>query len=273
MDYRTKRPIAKWRSSLAIKRKVVGRSTLLRSVAALALLHALSPTLAGPPLSIDDPGILDPLQLEAIVATTLVSTDAGDYYQVPVLDISLGFIQDYAQVSLVYPFVYSASNDGGSASDFGNLELGVKWRFLNSTRLQLAFAPYYAFGVPGSTAEKGIGDDTDVVFFPVNAEYQINEKWRLNGEVRYASVDGGDNNWGYGAAMAYARDQRWELLFELSGATGTDFDNGSLEARVGFDAGVTETFHILFSMGTGLSEPSGEDKLDYDVFLGFQFFR
>jgi hypothetical protein len=246
---------------------------LFRPVAALALLHAFSPTLAGPPLSIDDPGILEPWQLEVIAATTFTSTDAGDYYQVPGLDISLGIIQGHAQVSLVYPYVYTASNDGGSASDFGNLELGVKWRFLNSGRLQMAFAPHYAFGVTRSTAEKDIGDNTDVVVFPVNAEYQINDKWRLNGEVRYASVDGGDDNWGYGGAIAYARDERWELLFELSGTTGSDFDNGFLEARVGFDASLTESFHILCSVATGLRESSGEDKLDYDVFLGFQFFR
>lgn len=244
-----------------------------RSVAVLVLWHAISPTLAGPPLSIDDPGILDPGQLEAIVGTSLVSTEAGDYHQVPVLDLSLGIIQDYVQVSLVYPFVYAAPNDGGSTSDFGNPEVGVKWRFLSSDRLQMAFAPYYAFGVSSSKAELGIGDDTDVMVLPVNMEYQVNEKWRLNGEVRYASVADGADHWGYGAAIAHALHERWELLFELSGTTGRDFDNGFLDARVGFDASVTESFHILFSMATGLREPSGEDELDYDLFLGFQFFR
>ena len=53
----------------------------------------------------------------------------------------------------------------------------------------------------------------------------------------------------------------------------SDFDNDFLDARVGFDAAVTESFHVLFSMATGLHEPNGEDKLDYDVFLGFQFLR
>jgi hypothetical protein len=55
--------------------------------------------------------------------------------------------------------------------------------------------------------------------------------------------------------------------------TDSDFDNDFLEARMGFDAAMTESFHVLFSMATGLREPSGEDKLDYDVFLGFQFLR
>ena len=34
-----------------------------------------------------------------------------------------------------------------------------------------------------------------------------------------------------------------------------------------------DSLHLLFSMATGLHEPSGEDKLDYDIYLGLQFFR
>jgi len=239
--------------------------------AALALLHAFSATSAGPPLSIDDPGILDPWHLEVITATTVTSTNAGDFYQVPLFDVSLGVIRDYVQVAVVYPYVNVASDDGGSEWDFGNLQVGAKWRFLNSDRLQMAFAPSYAFGVSRSVAEKGLGDNTDVVVFPVNAEYQINATWRLNGEALYASVDDGDDEWGYGAAVAYALNERWELLFELSGTTDSDFDTDFLEARVGFDAALTESVHLLFSMATGLRQSSGEDELDYDIFLGFQF--
>lgn len=273
MECGTEPSSAKPRLRRASKAKINRCSTLFRPVATLALLHAFSQTLAGPPLSIDDPGILELWQLEVIAAATFTSTDAGDYYQVPVLDISLGFIQDYAQVSLVYPYVYAAPNGGDSESDFGNLELGVKWRFLNSDRLQMAFAPYYAFGVATSTAEKGLGDKMDLTVFPLNAEYQFNDKWRFNAEVQYASADGGDDGWGYGGAVAYSLDERWAFLFELSGTTDSDFDNDFLEARIGFDAVVTESFHVLFSMATGLREPSRDDKLDYDVFLGFQFFR
>jgi len=246
---------------------------LFRLFAALALLHAFSPASAGPPLSIDDPGILDPRQLEVITATTVTSTDSGEYYQAPLLDISLGVIQDYVQVAVVYPYVHVAPDDGGSEWDFGNLEVGVKWRFLNGDRLQMAFAPTYAFGVTRSAAIKGVGDDTDVLVIPVNAEYQINSTWRLNGQALYASVKNGNNKWGYGASAAYALNGRWEFLFELSGASDSGFDTDFLEARVGFDAALTESVHLLFSVATGLSEPSGEDELDYDVFLGLQFLR
>ena len=123
------------------------------------------------------------------------------------------------------------------------------------------------------TALKGIGDDSDVLAFLVPAEYQVNEAWRLNVSVGYASVEDSGDEWGYGAAVAYGLNDRWELLLELSGATNTDFDDDLLDVRAGFDFGVTENFHLLFSAGTGLRELDGEDELDYDVFLGLQFFQ
>lgn len=228
--------------------------------------------LAGPPLSIDDPGVLDPWHWEIIGATTLTSGSGGDYWQAPVLDISLGIIQDYVQVGFVYPYSRADSVSGGPQSDFGNAELGVKWRFLNSERLQMAFAPYHAFAVSGGTAAKGIGDDEDATVLPINAEYSINDRWSLNGEVRYVSVDSGSNEWGHGAAVAFAPDDRWTLLVELAGASDTDFNDDFLELRVGFDAMLNDSFHLLFSIATGIEEPSGAGYLDYDIFLGLQYF-
>lgn len=248
-------------------------SQFLRPMLALLVLHPLSPSLAGPPLSIDDPGILEPLQLELITAATLTSSDVRDYYQVPLLDVSMGLIQDYVQFSVVYPYIHSNPDDGSSASEFGNLEVGVKWRFLNNDRLQMAFAPSYAFGVTRRAAAQGIGDETDYAVFPVNAEYRLNDLWQVNGEVRYVSVDAGGDEWDYGVGAAYALDERWKFLFELSGTADNDLGNHFLDARVGFDAVVTESIHVLFSIATGLREPSGADKLDVDVFIGIQYFR
>lgn len=240
---------------------------------ALAFSCAVTQVTAGPPLTVEDPGILEPGQWEIITATTATSTDSGDFYQAPLLDISLGVIEDYVQVAVAYPYVYSDPDDGDSEWDFGNLEVGVKWRFWNTDKLQVAVGSVYTFGVTRGAALKGIGDDGDVAAFLVPAEYQINDAWRLNVSVGYASVEDSGDEWGYGAAVAYGLTDRWELLFELSGATNTDFDDDLLDVRAGFDFGVTENFHLLFSAATGLREPDGEDELDYDVFLGLQFFQ
>ncbi len=248
-------------------------SRMIRATVAAAVAFMLSNATAGPPLTVEDPGILDPGQWEIITATTATSTDGGDVYQAPLLDLSFGVIEDHVQVFAAYPYVYSDPNDSDSDWDFGNLELGVKWRFWNSEKLQVAVGSLYTFGVTRRAALKGIGDDSDVLALLVPAEYQVNEAWRLNVSVGYASVEDSGDEWGYGAAVAYGLNDRWELLLELSGATNTDFDDDSLDVRAGFDFSVTENFHLLFSAATGLRELDGEDELDYDVFLGLQFFQ
>ena len=237
------------------------------------LVFCASPqVLAGPPLSIDDPGVLDAWHWEIIGATTMTSSSDGDYWQAPLLDISLGVIEDYVQEGFVYPYAHADFGNGGSQSDFGNAELGVKWRFLKRDRLQMAFAPYHAFGVSTRTAAKGISNDSDATVLPINAEYRVDDRWSLNGEVRHVSVDNASNEWGYGAAVAFAPNDRWTLLAEVAGASDTEFDNEFLELRVGFDTALKDSFHLLFSIATGIKEPSGAGELDYDVFLGLQFF-
>ncbi|HDY83949.1 MAG TPA: porin [Halieaceae bacterium] len=244
-----------------------------RLVLALALASAAVPTWAGPPLSTEDPGILAQGEWEIIGAVTASSAGGGDAYQVPLLDVSLGVITDKVQIAAAYPYVITDPDDGGSESDFGNLSLGIKWRFWDSGKLQVAFTPGYAFGVTRETAERGIGEDTDVAAFPLAAEYQVNKRWRFNTSVGYVSVDDGEDEWGYGAALAYGLNERWELLVELAGATDTDFDDDILDVRAGFDFAWTDDVHLLFSAATGLREPRGEDELDYDLYFGVQFFR
>jgi hypothetical protein len=242
---------------------------------ALALLIPLMGTtaLSGPPLSIDDPGILDPWQLEIIAAVTSTKTGTGDLWELPLLDMSLGVIEDYLQVGVAFSHVHVRPNDGKSEADAGSSTLALKWRFVNSEKLQMSFAPYYAFGVSRNAESKGIGDSADIAVLPVNAEYGINEKWRLNGEVSYARVQGGEAHWHLGAAAAYTANSRWDLLLEVAGTSNSAFGMDFVDIRAGFDASLSESLHLLFSMASGLRRAHGEDEMDLNVFLGVQYLR
>ncbi len=121
------------------------------------------PSHAGPPLSIEDPGILEQGQWEIITAATATSIGAGKVYQFPVADVSLGVVEDKVQISAVYPYVFAQLDDQDKDSDFGNLELGVKFKVWDSASWQVAVAPAYSFGITRSLAETGIGVDTHVL--------------------------------------------------------------------------------------------------------------
>ena len=107
----------------------------------------------------------------------------------------------------------------------------------------------------------------------LSAEYVINDQLRLNASAGYASVNGGEDEWVYGAAVIDGLNERWKLLFELAGATNSGFYDDILDVRAGFDFAWTDNVHLLFSVATGLQEISEEEKLDYDIFFAVQFFR
>lgn len=231
----------------------------------------LNSVLAGPPLEIDDPGILEPGQWEIITAATLTSTNAGDGYEAPVLDVSYG-VAKQVQVSAVLPYVFVDPDDGSSESDVGNLEIGVKWRFVDEDNLQLAVAPLYVFGVSASRARRGIGDENDVFGLPFLLEYAFGD-WRLNASLGYEAVNNDRDGLAYGAALAHPFGARSEVLFEIYGAADTEFDDDALNFHVGFDTEIAEDLHLLFAAGSAIRDPDGGEELDFDVFLGLQFFR
>ena len=246
---------------------------VLRRISILALLIAAIPgrLLAGPPLAIDDPGVLDPGQWEFIAAVTVASTNDGDVYQAPILDVSFGLTPN-TQASVVLPYVFVDPKNESSDSDFGNLAIGYKWRFIHNDKLQVSFAPAYAFGISVEAALRGVGDDTDILFLPLNAQYEIGD-WSLNGEWGYVSLQSGGDGWGYGAALSRPVGQRTAMMFEIYGGADTDFDNDDLNFHIGFDTELRPDFHLLFSAGSGLREPAGATKLDFDIFFGLQYFR
>ena len=236
------------------------------------LLLSISQTaLAGPPLTIDDPGVLDPGQWEIITAVTYADTTEGSATQLPILDVSYG-VTENVQVSAAYPYVFVDPKDDSSDNDFGNLQVGAKWRFFNGENLQLAVAPLYAFGISVNAAKRGVGDDEDALFVPLEIEYTLGN-WRFNGEFGYASIKNEPDGWGYGAAVAHPLGTRTEIMFELYGGADDDFDNDNLNYHVGFDFAWSEDLHILVSAGSGLTEPAREAELDFDFFRGLQYFR
>ncbi len=230
----------------------------------------LPSTYAGPPLTIDDPGILDPGQWEIIGAVTGAKSDAVDAFELPLLDVSYGLTPN-TQLSVSLPYVFANQVDQSSHRHLGNLAVGFKWRFVNRESIQVAFAPAYAFGIRASAARRGVGDDEGILFLPVNFEYGF-EKWTVNGEFGYASVNKNADALAYGAAFGRPMTERTQFLFEIYGGSATDFARNNMNFHIGFDIELNPKLHWLMSAGTGLWSPDSREELDFDFFLGIQYF-
>lgn len=225
---------------------------------------------AGPPLTIDDPGILKPGQWEIIGAATGATSQAVDVYELPLLDVSYGLTAN-TQLSMSLPYVFANTVDEPSHRHPSNLAVGFKWRFLNQNKLQVAFAPAYAFGIRASAARRGIGDDDGILFLPVNFQYVVGH-WTVNGEFGYASVINNADALAYGAAFGHPVGQRTQIMLEVYGGSETDFANDNMNYHIGLDIQLKPRLHWLMSAGSGLWSRDGEQELDFDFFVGIQYF-
>lgn len=229
------------------------------------------PAWAGPPLTIDDPGILDPGQWEVILIGAGEWRDSGDFYELPALDVTYG-VSDNIQASAVVARVEAKPDGDSSRSDFGAGEVAAKWRFVNSGPWQVAVSAVYGFNVRDGAVDRGVVDDTDTWAIPLDLEYDFSA-WRLGAELAYAAVRDEEDEWGYGVAVYVPVGERVELLAEVAGATDTDWSDHSLSYRLGADVAVSDSFHVLVAAGAGLEDDFDDgDELDLAAFLGLQWF-
>ncbi|MDH4022177.1 MAG: hypothetical protein OEV14_03550 [Gammaproteobacteria bacterium] len=230
------------------------------------LLIGCMAAVAGPPLSIDDPGILDPGKLELILATSVETRPSGDTYLLPILDVSLG-VSENVQVSAVATRAVWDPDGGSSKSDFGPGAIGAKWRFVNQGALQLSVAPYYEAPLRDGAEDRGVLEFENSWVLPAEFQYDF-EHWTVNAEAGYAFSR---EEWGYGVAATVPLNDSIAVLGEVHGGSDRYFNDDGTLYRVGIDLAFTEAWHLLASVGSSISEP-GNDDLDLQGYLGLQWF-
>ena len=243
---------------------------------ALALASVLSfglitVTLAGPPLTIDDTGILQPGGLEIILAADGAKTDAIKAYDFPVLDASLGLTENI-QMSVVLPMQKIDEPGEPSKTDIGYGEVSVKWRFFKNDSLELAFAPAYAVPLNDASTVRGVIEDIRILNLPLLAGWEFGD-WSVMTQVAYAVSSKSGNGWDYGVAGGYQVNEKMQLLAEVYGATFSRASETDVNYNLGVDYGFTEQFHLLVSARSKLfSDLPSEERLKYGWFVGLQWF-
>jgi hypothetical protein len=231
-----------------------------------------STALAGPPLSTGDTGILDPGGLEIIVATTGDKRDAGDSYELPGVEVSLGLTKN-TQTGLVFSRAVVDLNNASRKSDLGPMSFEYAWRFLNGENLTMVVAPSYMFPLNGSSQDRQITDAVRALGVPLIATYAT-DNWFLTGEMSYTITSSGPNGIGYGTSTGYNISEKLTALAELNGgeSDGGSENDQEILWRIGATYLLTEQLTLLLSFGGDFdSDVLAADKLDQDFYLGIQF--
>jgi hypothetical protein len=224
----------------------------------------------GPPLITDDPGTPGDGNWEINVAFEAEKRGTQRSYAIPLLDINYG-LGDRIQLKYEVPWLVLDERGQHTRAGLGNSALGVKWRFFDQDkhRVDMSLYPQLEFNNSGSAVDRGLVDKGIEFVLPFQVEKSFGPI-SLNPEFGYVFHEYDDNEWIYGLALGYEASSKLELLGEISGTTGQDFENDELVFNIGARWELSETNTLLFSAGRSFRD-SASGEPEFLLYTGMQF--
>jgi len=131
---------------------------LLFPIFFLWLFPALAGTsFAGPPFLTDDPEPIEFRHFEAYVFSTVEAMHKQTDLMGPAFELNVGALPNL-QVHIIISLVYASLADASSAYGLGNIEFGVKYRFIQETDHWPMVGIYPMIEIPTGDADRGLGN-------------------------------------------------------------------------------------------------------------------
>lgn len=207
-------------------------------------------TIAGPPFRTDDPEPVDYHHWEFYGASQIASDQDGVSGTAPHVEINYGLFHE-TQIHVIIPLSFNYPHSGNFAYGPGDIELGLKYRFVNETSSSPQIGVFPLIEIPTGSATKLLGAGHAQIFIPLWVQKSWGS-WTTYGGGGYLVNITPDpaNSWFVG----------WETQHDLSefitiGAEifSTIIPSESLENELAFNIGTIINFndnhHLLFSTG------------------------
>jgi hypothetical protein len=217
---------------------------------------------AGPPFVTDDPEPVDLHAWEINYGATFLHAQGTSSGALPGVDLNYGAyenVQLHAQPQLAY-----VRGPGGNAAGFGDLELGVKYRFTPAGQPRDAWMVgiYPMLELPTGSARRGLGAGACSAYLPLWVQ-TTRGRWTVFGGGGYW-LDGGHegrNAWAGGVTALYAVSERLQLGAEFYGSTPRHVDErGATGVNVGGTLQLSDGLALLFSVGHGVRNASANNE-------------
>ena len=233
----------------------------------LATLLGASPLSAGPPFVTDDPEPVEYKHWEVYASSQLYHDNYGWTGTAPQSEINYGLVPNL-QLHVMFSNDFTATSSSTSAIGFGDIELGVKYRFIQQTRLLPDVAFYPLVEIPTASRSQGLGDGYTQYFLPLWTEKDFG-KWTTNIGGGYYINPGQDNlNWWFMGAMLQRKITDHvalgaEVFYQTAQVRG---GSSSTYVNPGVIWDLNDLEHVLVSVGHTVQGSSG-----WQAYLGVQF--
>jgi hypothetical protein len=235
---------------------------------------AISPILAGPPFRTDDPVPVEFQHFEINMFSLGTKTVDGFNGILPGAEVNYGVLPNL-QLHAMVPLGFTSPVGGRTGFALGDIELGAKYRFItpgdDDWFPQVAVFPLVE--VPAGNQKLGFSTGHTQVFLPIWLQKDFGP-WTVYGGGGYWINPGlGNRNYGFAGAAVWRKitdefQVGVEAFHQTSPADGVKDSTGF---NVGAIYDISETWHLLGSVGTGLQNRSTTNQLSYYVALQSTF--
>jgi hypothetical protein len=248
----------------------LGRFASALSIAALTAGTAL----AGPPFRTDDPEPVDYQHFEFNLFSQGTRTTDGWSGLLPAFEANYGALPNL-QLHAIIPQGFTAPDGGRTGFALGDIELGVKYRFVTPGEddwfPQVAIFPLVE--VPAGNQKLGFSTGHAQFFLPIWLQKDL-DPWTVYGGGGYWINPGyGNRNYGFaGVALWRKVTEQLNLGVEVFHQTSPASD---VPASTGFNVGATydfsENWHLLAAVGRGIQNVSATNQFSYYLAMQLTF--
>lgn len=242
----------------------------LRALAAFVLAGVAAPAFGGPPYLTDDPVPTDTGHWEIYAFATGEGAGSGetDLDADTGVDLNYGAVKD-VQLTATLPLSFSREASSGWRSGTGDVELGVKYRFINDGRSGFSAAIFPRAILATSELEN---HERTRFLFPLWIEKDFQDGTSLFGGGGYMINPGRGNRnfWQAAIALTHELSKQLSIGAEIT-RQGPDDDASTAQTSVGAGATIKLTEHHALLVSGG---PTWEDhQTGYHLYaaLGLNF--
>ena len=138
----------------------------VRLAAACSLMVLALRTGAGPPFLTDDPQPVDLHHWEAYVYSSMDSNESGKAGVLPGLEFNYGAAPNL-QLHVILPWAFSSPLGAARTAGFGDISLGLKFRFVQETDTRPQVGIFPMLSVPTGSPGRSLGAGGSTLFLPV----------------------------------------------------------------------------------------------------------
>jgi hypothetical protein len=240
-----------------LKRVFPVRLLVMTACILLSALMSVPPLFGGPPFRTDDPEPVEYRHWEFYVATQYANDKDGVSGTAPHLELNYGMALN-VQLHLLVPAAFDRPRGESTLYGLGDLELGVKYRFIQEGDYRPMVGTFPILHLPTGNENRGLGSGDAQLFLPVWLQKSWGP-WTSYGGGGYWLNPGTDNkNYWYVGWLIQRDITKWlsvggEIFHQTPPARDGEYQTGY---NLGAIINVTDNHHFIISAGSDIHGPN-----------------